>query len=394
MRQIYFFFKHITIAGAELLMEKFSDEWEKEGNKVTVFCCDLYPEMKKKFKNNNINIVELQKWDYKTIKHQLKFSRCPICITFEWDIFLRIYFLKIPQKRTIFYAIDYAILAFGYHRKNSIFKSTEKCIVCNALHDMVQNGHVICMDEQTIRFTINYLGNSCKIQNSEIIRVPVNSSSEEKLIVNRTNQRFNILSIARADFPFKGYLLGLVDFMKKTDSKTYLKIVTYGKDEMILRNKINCLPKEVKKRISLFGKVEYDELNKFYNETNLYIGMGSTIIDAAMLGIISIPVVARTEKLISTHYFNEDYRDVAIDYTENDKTFELYNKVRNMPYEQLYEMAKDSQKLAVDNYSIHRLSKKFLDYVDSNVQLDKPTLNLKKMLVLRSIVKKIKRQSW
>ncbi|TGY42350.1 hypothetical protein E5347_09015 [Clostridium sartagoforme] len=120
-------------------------------------------------------------------------------------------------------------------------------------------------------------------------------------LINRRSERnkFNIITISRFSFPHKAYILGLIrsyGVLKKSYNQLKLTIIGYGEHENILKNEISKLSEEAKQDLHLVGKVHYTDLNKYFKDANLNIGVGSTIIDGALTGLISIPVRHYTEE--------------------------------------------------------------------------------------------------
>ena len=77
------------------------------------------------------------------------------------------------------------------------------------------------------------------------------------------------MTIARAEFPFKGYILGLLDWFASSDSNIRLTIVSYGPDEKKIADRIDSFDEIVKKRITLVGKTDYGQLEKYYKTADL-----------------------------------------------------------------------------------------------------------------------------
>lgn len=385
MNNYVFFFKKVMVGGAEFLIEKLARELIIRGNDAYVICEDIYDEMYKRFLKNSIKIFVLKKWNINSVEKVLCQINRPVCITFEWDIFLKIFLLKIAEKKTIFYSIDYKILSFGEHRKESLLKSIEKKLSAGALKSMIRRNIVIAQDEQTIRYNKTYFGKLLNIDDLKIIRIPVDVPGENNNMLDKDlNGNFGILSIARADFPFKAYLLGLVRLIPDLNPSVTLTIVSYGKDLERLQNEIDKLGDQ-KFRIKLFGKMDYDSLNSLFEESKLYIGMGTTVIDAAIRGVISIPVVAHTEKVIAYNYFHEDFRSIAVDEKSNNKIIQLIEDVLEMNDDDYSKYATISRNLAIQNYGTQSITKQLIDFCD-NAENDSFDIKIQLFCSLRRIV--------
>lgn len=389
MDNYLFFFRHVTIGGAELLIEKIARQLLQKGNAVSIICEDVMDNAKDRYNSIKLNIVLAKDWEnYTEVKTYIK-SYDTICVTFEWDIFLDIYSIRSSNiKKTVFYAICDNILGLKY-RNISIIRKLEKKIMGNALLTMLENQNVVFMDEQTVRFTKKYYSDiQYENQKFEIVRIPVDSFSHKK--INKNKQIFRVLSVARADFPFKGYLIGLIKFMEQIDDDVYLDIVSYGNDFGQLMKAYDEEPQNVKDRILIHGKKDNTELQDLYCNADLYIGMGTTVVEAAMNGTISIPVVPRTMELIGTHFFHENFRDVAIDDTVDNKIMDLYSRVRKMTEEELEQIQTQSYELAFHNYSTEIVAMQFIKFC-KNVGEDRSERRMKVAHLYRTLVRKIKK---
>lgn len=119
---------------------------------------------------------------------------------------------------------------------------------------------------------------------------------------------FHILTIARFEFPFKGYLLQLVEqFAELCEKYDNLKltIIGGGPDEQRLLDRIASLPIEVQKKIELPGYVDYERLKEYFSCTSLYVGQGTTVLDAGKQGLLAVPVSSYTEKSTSYSFLYE-----------------------------------------------------------------------------------------
>ena len=158
------------------------------------------------------------------------------------------------------------------------------------------------------------------------------------------------MTIARADFPFKGYIVGLIEWFKTSSERTNLNIISYGKDEKVIVDKINALDDSVKNRISFVGKTDYNELEKYYQNADIYVGMGTTVLDASLRGIVSIPVQAYTTDLVADKFFFEDYSKVALDYGSKSSFSKLVERYIRANDTEKTIWSETSRKAVVDNY--------------------------------------------
>ncbi len=144
---------------------------------------------------------------------------------------------------------------------------------------------MISMDEINIAETENYYGVSIEPKPS-IIRLPMNVDliNENEMIKEGYENKI-IMTSCLADFPYKGYVVGLVDVFVKLKSKfsaIKLLIVCDGEDVGILREKIFAAPEGVQKDITLLSWMSYEKLKDYMSRCMLYIGMGSSVLDSSL----------------------------------------------------------------------------------------------------------------
>lgn len=111
-----------------------------------------------------------------------------------------------------------------------------------------------------------------------------NEASGERYIGHNKGKNFHILTISRLDFPFKGYILGLLSDLqqlyKELPSIT-LTIIGDGPNRINVLQQIQKLDPKLQQHITLIENVPYENLDEYYRQCDLYIGMGTTVLDAA-----------------------------------------------------------------------------------------------------------------
>lgn len=119
---------------------------------------------------------------------------------------------------------------------------------------------------------------------------------EEGLAEGRCESRkeeFRIITCGRFDFPYKGYIIGLVReyaLLKPRYPQLKLEIIGGGAGEQALLDVIASLPSEIAQDITLHGVVDYKELKGYFDLCHLNIGTGGAVRDGAITGIPSIPI--------------------------------------------------------------------------------------------------------
>ena len=167
---------------------------------------------------------------------------------------------------------------------------------------------------------------------------------------------YEILAIARADFPFKGYLLGIVDSLDEIVlhcPMVKVTIVSFGPHEEVLRKKIDELPYDLRKHISCEGKILYSELSRYYKKAKVYLGMGSTVYEASSYGLPSIIAESYTNELNLCQQLARWNMEIeATDHERFSKDLSVLYSVLSMPWDDYFHECKLARKVFVENHDM------------------------------------------
>lgn len=355
----YFMYKKIILGGCELVIEKLARQLMHQNNAVEIVCCQIDDAMEKRCSLSEIKVHKVKKWSRYIAKElnstpdeEVRF------ITFFWEDFTKFYNC-VENAKTILYAVNFMACCVGIEEKKHtqiMFKQLSQ----KKIYDLLLDGNIVCMDEETVRYTENYY--SDKRLDVEIVRVPEDIQPFDTCIIKEKFKKndFNILTIARAEFPTKGYILGLMEWFKREDipENVTITIISYGDGINIITQAINSVPEEKRKKINLVGKTDYNELKKYFAAAKLYVGMGTTILDAAQTGTISIAVKPFTYDLFAVCTFEQDYTNIGInDNIDLDNQFhELFQKVLSYSEEEYLESAIKGRSAVVEHYSSEKIA--------------------------------------
>lgn len=369
MVQYIFIYENIIVGGAELLLRRLSGLCVKKGFEVKVLCRTIDESMLKEFKEASVEVKCIARWnDNKELINCFDRDKEVRIMVFLWDDFVRMYSLNRKNMKTIFYVVHYQGLAVGATCRYPLAKKLIKRAAAKCIYKLLDFGNILCMDNETVMYTANYFADGIldKQERYKILRLPLDifPVKDEVCEKRADSKAMNILSIARADFPFKAYMFGLVDFMaeleKKGEDNVHLNIISYGEGIEELKSKIDAQSEWVRSKITLIGKTPFEELDKYFDQAKLYIGMGTTILDAAQRKIIAAPVVAYTYQLLTDNFFYENYQ-LVLDSGKNNM-IELYNYVKNLGKEEYTEVGNRSRELVIYNHSID----KNMDRIEQN----------------------------
>lgn len=283
---------------------------------------------------------------------------------------------KFKDILNIWKSITYVVHSHGLIRGNmqsTIIKSVAKKLYHKILNKMLSSNSVIFMDKQSIIETEKYYEFNIDNKESLVFHLPMKTKKLElQLIKDKLNiESFNILTIARADFPFKGYIIGLIDDFSELYNmynNITLTVIAFGEDEGQISEKVRQLPNSIQKKINLIGQTPYDELYKYFNQTHLFLGMGTTILDAVNYGVPSITVQAYTYENNSSGFFHEQPEFLGGYEYKVTSAKDYIIKVIEMPDEEYLELCQKEHKVLEEKYNICTLA----NYLINIEQDDKP----------------------
>lgn len=147
---------------------------------------------------------------------------------------------------------------------------------------------ILCMDEEQINQFRKYFGHH---RNPHLWLLPVNDPSI-KNITQRTPQWGKIISVSRLE-PMKEYNFHMIDVIAKLRQKGFpVTWFVYGEGcfRDAMQVKINALG--LNEVIHLKGKLSYSQFADAMKDAYLFVGMGTSIIEAALCGVPGVMALA------------------------------------------------------------------------------------------------------
>lgn len=277
------------VGGIEMYYHRMFSWGEKNGYKNVLIVDKLY-----KIDKTNIDLLNkshvdiyyskfsgneyiIQDINHKYLKLDLKDEI--ISVSSSYSGYLRGEFLR--DKFQCKYLKNYIYI---FHPYDSICIGDKNKFKQDILDKINNNNELIFMDEECYEQCRLYYDYKEKQLNRNIIFLSFDCKCFNKDIVNKriNNKCKNILTVTRFEFPFKGYVIGLIKDFKILSEKypdLSLSIIGYGNG--IDKVKETIKENNLEKKINLIGKTDYKELQKFYKDAYIYIGMGTTLLDAA-----------------------------------------------------------------------------------------------------------------
>ena len=197
---------------------------------------------------------------------------------------------------------------------------------------MVKRHQMFFMDEITREEYIKHYNEDSYVSEKALIkRLPIIINDSIKFKEKKHNM--SILTACRMDFPFKGYVIGLVqDFYRllKKYNNIELCIIGDGPNKEELKKVVSSLPKVVQNKITLISNVSYDKLLSYINCADILIGMGTTVLDAVNINTISLVAVPYQMENLASSFFDDDFKNVGDPYDENKRYLTFYNEIEKI----------------------------------------------------------------
>ena len=309
-------------------------------------------DLENEFSKNNVHIVRFSNkcptsFDFENLDETI--------ITFEFEVYWRtaelLFFHKGKQKLILYSVHPYT---FDYYYTSSINNlNLSQRIFFNSFSKYIRTGvknhHIFFMDEQCLRYSNKTYNLGIKEEqiNEHIVHILYETNTIEP---KKTSDRINILSVSRADFPFKGYLKGLIDeysILHKTFQNISLTIISSGEHINILKEWIDKADTSIK----LVEGVQYSNLASYYKNADLYVGMGTTILEASAYGVISVPISPYTYECNASGLFIEKPEWLLTEVSEGEPIHDLMIKLLRMDAKQVKMISDKSMSIVKEKYS-------------------------------------------
>lgn len=344
-------------------------EWLVDSGYEVIYVCQTI---------NDINNAESMKekgiivfrWEINEIAKNIinAYDGCQfIFLTYSLDEFLFVETLK--KKLVIQKNILYVVHTFGLVKGvnyNSKIRKIIKFFYSNVIKRLIYNKSIIFMDNLCIEETEKYYDIRINKNDNIVFNLPIKVEEIDPIkIANKTKQNtFSILTIMRAELPFKGYIIGLIDdfrILSDIYENLTLTIVTFGADINAVYVKINELPDKIKCKISIYGKTPYEMLEEYFNQANIFIGMGTTLLDAVNHGVPSIVVQSYTYNSNSSGFFHNQPEMLVAYEDKLVPTIELIKQVIQMSEYEYIDLCKIEYEALENYYNIDKFANNLVD---------------------------------
>jgi len=360
---IHFIYRTVVTGGVETLILRMGKKFSSENIQCNVICQEISGTMESQLKEVGINIIQLKQW---TFSKAFSFIRKKdIVYTFFLRDFLEMEILKkmhSHEGRIFLYVVNSATFFLLRLNKIKFLAKLVKNYFRKIIYFYIDNGNIIFMNEMCIEYMEDFYKKKVTDPQDKIFRLPIENGI--RTVEKRKSDEIHIVSIARADFPYKGYLLGMVDAFGPLFSKyenITLTIISYGEHIDQLKERIRKVDKKYKHRIHLIGETKYAELEEYYQQADLYIGLGTTVLEAAKYGVITINMMMHTNEFQSGGFFHERYDVLCALKDQYTKGEVVVEKALSFTEEERERYSKLTYDLFMEHYSIDTIVPKMLE---------------------------------
>ena len=160
--------------------------------------------------------------------------------------------------------------------------------------------NILFMNETVKSSHENYF--KIKFEESPVVPLPVRLNSKLRDL-NKVNRK-KIVSIGRLE-NFKRYVLPMIDTVEQLHDDGYdFEFYIYGHGQMEKSIKNYITERNVEQYVFLMGKLEYEKLYQVLEDTFMFVGMGTTIIEASSIGVPSLQAIDNENRTVTYGFFD------------------------------------------------------------------------------------------
>lgn len=319
-----------------------------------------------------MNKISFRHSDSKISKLQKKYDNLEIqCIVFSYVELIiadKIFGNNLKSNLIFYDAHQYNLVADFYvsgKLKKGLIHYISKVIVNRLYRDhKIVFMDSLCKDRTIKEFQLKNL------YDDDIVHLPMEMNGYIDLNVNEKIQKgntFNILTVTRMVFPFKGYVFGLVELFNHLVLKypnLRLTVIGTGDDEEEFSRILGNVDYKIREHIIWIKGVSYGEIKTYMEKANLYIGMGTTVIDAVNCGVPALSVGSYTYECKGYGYFYQDPANLG-GIEGNVDLCPYIEAVINLSKEQYLSLSQKDYIAMKELYDIETNGRRLLDYKNS-----------------------------
>ena len=249
------------------------------------------------------------------------------------------------------------------------------------LAPMVTNNAIVFMDDETKNFAKEYYQSyDFDLSKLEIIHLGMEEGDniEENAVKEKYySEHRQILTAGRFDFPFKGYILGTIDaFAKLQKDYPNTELLIIGSEslegERMVAEKISHYGPEVANRIKVLKSLPYEHFLQYMKNAYAFVGIGTTLLDAAKMGVPGVVGIANMYDDISYGLWEDTPDILGGSYEENLATKSTItddlSRILEMSYEDYLQLCMKHRSLMVQSYGLQHIGEQIMNHKTTNEQ--------------------------
>ncbi|MCF8002804.1 MAG: glycosyltransferase [Chromatiaceae bacterium] len=192
------------------------------------------------------------------------------------------------------------------------------------LEKFIPNASLAFMNEACRLSHQSYLDSS--LEGSFLMPLAVKSIKQRKCAITRKK----IVSIGRLT-PFKTYNLYLIEIVSELIKNGHKEITwhVYGDGPLEEQMQLSIRRYNLDRHIFLHGRLPYENFSESISDAHLFVGMGSSLIEAGMLGIPGIPAIDSAGPYSYGYTYNLNGYDVG-EFRNRLPQVPVYNLIENV----------------------------------------------------------------
>lgn len=203
----------------------------------------------------------------------------------------------------------------------------------------VPHKNIVFLNEATCARTSKYLHRDYFAEGN-IIPLPISTSTLAG--IQRNPQKGKIVSVGRL-VDFKTYNVRMIETIAKLRKQGFdIQYEVYGDGPMKEEMMSTAMRLEIANHVIFHGSIPYQELAKVFSEAFCFVGMGTSMLEAAAAGVPSLVAIEDGQEGTSFGFFSE---------VEGCNLGEKETSVRQIPFEQTIEKL-----LEMNTSEYHQLS--------------------------------------
>jgi glycosyltransferase involved in cell wall biosynthesis len=169
------------------------------------------------------------------------------------------------------------------------------------VESMSRHGLFLSMNEACL--TAHRVNYGYDLENAVVIPLPITVAPDARAI--RSSARICVVTVARL-VPMKGYVEGLISAIAVAvrEEQLDVELRVIGSGPLILRLKWMAFRYGISDRVTFTGAVSYSNLPAIYGTADIFVGMGTTVLEAASHGVPVIIAEAYTKQFRTPGLFS------------------------------------------------------------------------------------------